>query len=1149
MKEKIVDRLKEFSISSIGIDNATSVFLLTFMILLFGVQAYINMPKEQFPDSSLPTIFINTPYFGNSAEEIENLITRPIEKEVNALNGVKKVLSTSMQDYSVMVVEFNSNIETEEALLEVKDAIDKAKNELPNDLDQDPIIDELNFGEIPVMVVNVAGSYGMDDLRKYAELIQDRIEDISEVSEARMGGDLERELKINIDLLKMTVLKVNFGDIETAVARENITMSGGEITTNGSRRSVRIVGQFETAEEIKNLIITAENQKPIYLKDLAEVEFGFEERTSYSKADGLPVISLEIIKRSGENLLSTSDKIKIEIEKAELELPSGVQLSIFNDLSLATRNEVANLENSIISGVILVIMVLLFFLGLRNAMFVGLAIPLSMMMGIMILNILGITMNVVVLFALILALGLLVDNAIVVVENIYRYQQNGYDPISASKYGTGEIAWPIIASTATTLAAFLPLLFWPGIMGIFMQYMPITLIAVLSSSLFVALVINPVFTSRFMRVEKNENQNSSKNIRKALIGLIVMFILMAICHLINIIWLRNLILITAIFNILNILILKPASQVFQQTIIPALEKTYNNFIAFALKGFTPVFVFGGTIVLLFAAGYLLKAKQPPVEFFPVADPLYINVFVELPFGADIEETYKVTQEIETKINVALEPYEHIVDAVLVQVGENTSDPNEPPEPGLTPYKSRITVAFEEFKNRNGISTFKILEDIRENIQGYPGVKVLVKQNASGPPTGKAINLEIKSENIDSLLVFSSKLIKEINATSIAGIENLDSDVQLEKPELLVNIDRDAVRRYGISTGQVASTLRNSVFGKEISKFKVGEDEYPIVTRLNSKSRNNITDLINQRITFRNQLNGQLVQVPISSVADFEYSSTYNAIKRKDNKRVITISSDVLEGYNATEVNAELKQFMSEYDLPAAYSYSFSGEQQQQAEDAAFLSQAFLIALFLIFIIIVTQFNSLISPFIIIISVLFSTIGVFLGYIVTNSTVVIILSGVGIISLAGIVVNNAIVLIDYINLLVKRKRESLELSTMTQMIKEDVKSCIIEGGATRLRPVLLTAITTVLGLIPLAIGLNFNFFSFVKRFDPEYFVGGDNTAMWGPLAWTIIYGIIFATFLTLVVIPVMYWLAYRVKRKVVMLLTRKENTLNNNQVYE
>jgi multidrug efflux pump len=1136
------NKFKEFGLTSLAIDNATSVFLVSFMILLFGLQSYQNMPKQQYPDASMPTIFVNTPYFGNSAEEIENLISRPIEKELEGVEGIKSVNSTSIQDFSVIVAEFDASLEMSEVLRKTKDAVDKAKSELPTDLKKDPEILEINFSEIPIVTVNVSGDYSPDELRAYAEQLENKIELIKEVSKVQMRGQQEREMKIDVDLNKMQSLQVSFTDIENAVKTENLTMSGGEIVQNGFRRAVRIVGQFTSDIELENIIVKSEKQRPIYLKDIATVKYGYKERTSYARSDGYPVISLDVIKRKGKNLLAAADELKIVLAEEINELPSDLKVSLFNDQSVNTRNEVSNLENSIISGVILVILVLLFFLGLRNASFVGIAIPLSMLMGILFLYVSGTTMNIVVLFSLILALGLLVDNGIVVVENIYRYMQDGYSSIQAAKFGTGEVAWPIIASTATTLAAFLPLAFWPGIMGEFMKFMPITLMLVLGSSLFVALVINPVLTSRFMKVDTQADERSGYVTKRknVFIGIAIMLLMAVAGHIIKIDWIRNLMLLAAAISALNFFVLRPGAFLFQNSMMPRLEKFYNRFVTFALDGIKPILFFVGTFILLFASGLLFAVKTPKVTFFPSADPIYINTFIELPLGVDIEKTNKITKEVETKVLQILEKNEQIVEAVLTQIGENTSDPNQPPEPGLTPHKARITVNFVPTQDRGGVSTREILNEIRGSIKNYAGVKIFVDKNADGPPTGKPINLEIRGDNIDTLVTLTARVKALINNLPIEGIEGLNADVNIGKPELLIDIDRAAARRYELSTFSISDALRTSVFGKEVSKYKDGEDEHPIMLRLSEKYRNDENKLINQKVTFRNPANGQIVQVPISAVATFNYSSTYSSIRRLDGQRVITLSSNLLDGYNANEIVTELQNEMSSFDLPEGYTYEFTGEQQQQAEDMAFLGGALLLAVFLIFIILVTQFNSIISPFIVILSIVFSLIGVLLGYVLTGSTISVIFTGVGIISLAGVVVNNAIVLIDYINLLVRNKSDDQGLSSTDELPYHEIKNSIIEAGGTRLRPVLLTAITTVLGLIPLALGINFNFFTLISELDPQYFSGGDNTAMWGPMAWTIIYGLTFATFLTLVVIPVMYWLAYRAK---MVFVKRKSNGIS------
>ncbi|GAA5220353.1 efflux RND transporter permease subunit [Membranihabitans marinus] len=1127
--DKIKDNLREFKLSSFAVDNATSIFLMTVMIFIFGLDSYNSMPKEQYPEVSFPTVYVNTPYFGNTAADIENLVTRPIEQELQSIVGVDNITSSSVQDFSVIIVEFDADRDIDEAVRKVKDAIDLAKSELPTDLTTDPQVLEIDLSQIPIMTVNVSGDYTIDQLKTYAEYLEEEFENLSEVSEADIKGALDREVKIDVDLPKMESLKVSFTDIENAVKAENLTMSGGEIVSDNFRRGVRIIGEFTNMDQIRNMIVKSESQRPIYLKDIATVTYGYEELKSIARSDGFSVVSIDIIKRSGENLIAAADKVKAIVEEAENNvLPADLKVSIFNDQSENTKREVSNLENSIISGMILVILVLLFFMGLRNATFVGVAIPLSMLTGIMWLYLTGVTMNMMVLFALILALGMLVDNAIVVVENIYRYFQEGYSAKDAAKFGAGEVAVPIIASTATTLAAFLPLAFWPGIVGEFMKYLPITLILVLSSSLIVALVINPVFTAYFMKVDEKadsaeERKKKTRNIGIFILGAIVFGF---VFHSIGLDWARNLLGITAVISTINFFALRPASFYFQNKVMPALERGYDWFVGKALYKKMPIVVFVGTFVLMICSIMLLAVKSPKVVFFPDTQPIYINVFLELPIGRDIEATDKAVRIVESQITTVLEPYQDVVESVLTQIGENTSDPNSTPEPGASPNKARITVTFVPADERNGVKTSKIMEDIRANLKNMPGVQIVVDQNAAGPPTGKPVNIEIQGENIDELAQLSEDLIAYVNKQNIPGIEELKADVKIGKPELLIHIDREAARRYELSTYAIADALRTSVYGKEVSTYKDGEDDYPIQLRLDPKYRNNVGALMNQKITFRNPANGQLTQVPISAVATVEYSSTYSSINRKDLERAITIYSNVLDGYNANEIVEEVKAVFADYKMPNGISYAFTGEQEQQAEDMQFLSGAFILSIFLIFIILVSQFNSIISPFIILMSVFFSTIGVFLGYVVTGSDIAVILTGVGIISLAGIVVNNAIVLVDYINLLVTRRRKELGFENMWMLDKSDVKSMIIKGGSTRLRPVLLTAITTILGLIPLAIGLNINFFTIISDLDAQFFIGGDNKDFWGPMAWTVIYGLTFSTFLTLVVIPAMYWLAYR-----------------------
>lgn len=1129
MSADIKKVLKEFKISSLAVDNKTTVYVLAFMITVLGLIAYTSMPIESFPEVKLPTIYVGTSHPGNSPLDMENLITRPIEKEINTITGVDKITSTSIQDYSTIIVEFNTDVAVKDALQDVKDAVDKAKKDLPSDLDRDPNIFELDFSEFPIMNINLSADMSIDRLKEFAELLEDDIEKLTEISKVEIRGTKDKEVKIEVDLHKMAALNITFQDIENAIGSENVTISGGNILVDGLRRTIRVVGEFTDMTQIENIVVKYEKQDVVHLKDIAHVEFGYEEPKSFARLNKNPVVMLDVIKSSGENLIEASKKINQILENAkDTYLPKNLSISITNDQSDMTVEQVDSLENSIVFGVILVILVLLFFLGSRNAIFVGIAIPLSMFMAFMVLGALGVTINMMVLFGLIMALGMLVDNGIVIVENIYRLMDEGLSPLQAAKQGAGEVAWPIISSTATTLAAFLPLAFWPGLMGQFMQYLPITLIIVLGSSLFVALVINPVLTSQFMIVGTREvNKKKLNKFSLVIIGVGILF------YLIKAFTFGNLLVITGLITLLNIHFLTPASNKFQLTFFPKLEARYNRFLSYVLSGKNPRKFFFGTIGLLVLSFVLLGVFTPKVLFFPENEPNYVNVFIEMPQGTDIYETDKIAREVETSIIDKIEKYGKVVESVITQVGEGTSDPNEGPSQGVTPHKSRITAAFVKYNDRDGVSTTEILKDIRAAVRGkFPGVIITVEKNVDGPPVGKPINIEISGEEFADLIELSADVMNVINQANIDGIEELKMDLEVGKPEMIVDIDREKARRFGLSTYRVASEIRTALFGKEVSKYKLGEDDYPIQLRLQDKYRYDKEALMNQDIIYRDQTNGAWRQIPVSAIASSSNNASYGSVKRKDLDRVVTVYSNVIEGYNPTEVVNNIKKSMADYKMPKGYDLKFTGEQENQEKEMAFLSKALLLAVFLIFLIIVAQFNSVATPFIIMCSVIFSTIGVFLGLVTFQMDFVIMMTMIGIISLAGVVVNNAIVLIDYTKLIERNKKIQLGIEENKLLSDEEQINAIIEGGKTRLRPVLLTAITTVLGLVPLAVGININFFTLLSDFDPQFSLGGDSTMFWGPMSWTIIFGLTFATFLTLVIVPVMYLFAQRLKRRIV-----------------
>ena len=1124
--------IKEFGLSTFAVKNRISVMFLALIILIMGVSAYNAMPRESFPEITQPEIYIGVLYPGNSPKDVENLITRPIEKELNTLTDVDEIRSTSIQDYATITVAFNYDVDVDAALQDVKDAVDKAKGDLPNDLDNEPNIFALDFSEFPVMNINLYGIDDVDLLKDYAEYLEDEIEKVEAVSGVDIRGVLDKEVKVSIDKERMETLEISFYDIESAISAENLTMSAGEILTDGARRDIRIVGEFSDVSQLENVIVKYENQRIVYLRDIADVSFDYIEPNSYARLDEENVITLDVKKKSGGNLIQASEKIQEIIKDAEDSgrFPPELKIIITNDQSRDTKLMVDSLENNIISGVILVVLVLLFFLGLRNASFVGIAIPLSMLMAFMILNAFGITLNMMVLFSLILALGMLVDNGIVVVENTYRLMSEGKNPIRAAIEGVGEVAWPIIASTATTVAAFIPLLFWNNLMGEFMKYLPLTLIITLSSSLFVGLVINPVIAARFMKVQEEGTtaKKPSRNFWYLVAGALIIGVL---AHLARATFLGNLAIVVALIATLNRFVLTPASIRFQKGPLVRLESFYNRTISYALKGYRPVWFFLGTVLLFLGSCASLGIIPPKVIYFPEGDPTYVNVFIAAPLGTDIQKTNAITEQVESKLKTILADDSDVVEAVLAQVGEGTSDPNEGVSMGSSPHKGRVTVSFVPFEQRNGKSTSRIMEDIREGVKDIPGAQITVNPSPFGPPVGPPINLEVSGEDFTQLILLTEQLREYMEDAGIPGIEELKTDLETGKPELVLHVNRDAAKRYGVSTADVAMSLRTALFGKEVSKYKEGEDDYPIMLRFEDDKRYNLSTLLNTRITFRDQATGKISQVPVSAVADLDYSSTYGSIKRKDLDRVITIYSNVNVGYNANEINAQLKERLEAFDMPEGFTYKFTGQQEDQASDMAFLTNALIIAVLLIFLIIVSQFNSVLMPLIIMSSVVFSMIGVLLGIQIFQMDIVILMTGVGIISLAGVVVNNAIVLIDFIELERNRRALELDLENPEHLPYDELLMSIVKAGSTRMRPVLLTAITTVLGLIPLAMGININFFTLLSDFDPQYYVGGDSVMFWGPLAWTVIFGLTFATFLTLVIVPVTYLLIDRVKMRV------------------
>jgi multidrug efflux pump len=1142
MKNKII---KTFGISNWAIDNWMTVYVITAILVIGGLMSYYNMPRESFPEIKETKIYVSSVNPGNSAEDVEKLITKPLEEEFNNISGVTKITSNTVDDYSSIMVEFDEDITVEAAKQKVKDQVDKVKAEsdwpvIDGVGKVEPNVFDLNIAEeFPILNINLTGNFTSIQLKEYAEYLEDKIERLPQIKEAAIRGVDDREVEIAVDMFKMNAAMVSFDDIINAIKFENKTVSGGSVTNNIVKKNIRVIGEIDNPSQLENIIVKKQDGN-VYLRDIATVTFKEKERTTYARSYGEPVVMLDIKKRSGKNMVEAVESIMQIVEEAQKNyFPDGLEITFANDQSVRTLAQVDDLVNNIIFGVLLVIGVLMFFLGLRNALFVGVAIPLSMFMSYMILASMGITLNTMVLFALVMGLGMLVDNGIVVVENVYSLLSKGLPIKEAAKQGVGEIAWPIIASTATTLAAFFPLGLWPGTMGKFMVYFPMTLSVVLFSSLFVALIINAMLTSRFMKLQESELRKPALIKISGLMAIIGVLLVIA-----GFVWkvglfrgLGNLMVFFAIMMWVYKYYLIKAQYFFQNIILTWLERKYQRFLTFALMKRNALWFVLGTFVILILSFVAVGIAKPNVLFFPENEPNQIMVYIEFSEGTDIQKTNAFTKEIEKKVYNVVSKYvedneNFMVETAIAQVGQGAGNPQtEGGSQNDMPHRGKVTFSMREFKYRKGIKSSDVMEEIRKSVQGYAGVSIIVEKEQNGPPAGYPINIEITGENYQLMLAEAERMKDFINTKNIAGIEELKIDVNRSKASLNVEVDVEKAGQLGITSGQVGQTLRRAVYGEKISTYKEGKDDYEINVRLQQEQRNNENLIFNQPLTFRDQATGKLVQVPIASLIEKENTNSFNTIKRKNLKRVITVYSNVIGGYNGNILVQKIQQELKEYQIHPELQYQFTGEQEKQAENMSFLIKALLIALGGIILILVAQFNSVSKPIIIMVSVLLSFGGVFFGMVFFKNDFVIIMTMMGIISLAGIVVNNAIVLIDYTQLLIDRRLAKKGLDENGLLSQNEYKKAIINGGASRLRPVLLTAITTVLGLIPLAIGLNIDFFGLFINYNPNIYLGGDNVIFWGPLAKTVIYGLIFATFLTLIIVPCMFFLLHKGKIRV------------------
>ena len=1127
------DLFKEFKPSSWAIDNRTAIYIITVLITLAGLMTYLNLPKEQFPDIKIPQIIVQTLYPGTSPENMENLVTKPIEKQVKNLTGVKKVTSNSFQDYSVVIVEFNTDVKVDKAKQDVKDAVDKAKQDLPKTLPYQPEVKDIDLSELPILSINISGDYDLNRLKKYADKVKDNVEALHEIKRVDRVGAPEREIQINVDMFKMQGAGLTFDDIDRAVAAENLSTTAGEVSMNSQKRILSIRDEFKTADEIGKLIIRNQQGKSMYLKDIAQVVDSFAEQKSYARLEGKNVITLNVIKAKGENLIEASDKIQAGIAKLQKDdLPKDLQIVITGDQSETTRNTVHDLVNTIIIGFLLVTIILMFFMGVTNALFVAMSVPLSCAIAFLVMPSIGFTLNMIVLFSFLLALGIVVDDAIVVIENTHRIYDNGKMDIKrAAKMATGEVFLPVLSGTATTLMPFIPLAFWKGVIGEFMFFLPVTLIITLMASLVVAYLINPVFAVSFMKPEEKESGVRKKFSKKDRVMGVIFVAIAVLFYLGKNFGVGNFVVFLYLFILLEKFILSKWITTFQTRTWPAIRNWYTKWLKRALHH--PYLVLLSTLALLFIAPIGYVARHPPFVFFPSAEPNFAYVYLNLPVGTDQAYTNEVLKKLEVRVNnvlgndLASGKKNPIVKSVISNVTVGAVDPSSG-EIGDFPNKGKITVAFVEFEKRHGASTQEYLKKIRDAVKEYPGAEVTVDKESGGPPLQKPVVVEMTADNLDTLVNASERLKHYIDSKHIAGLEGLRSDFQANKPEIVFDLDRERMDNEGITTWSVASNLRTAIFGKEISRFRDANDDYPITLRLMASQRLDIDAVRNLPIVYRDMgmMGAPIRQVPVSAFSDIRYATTYGGIKRKNQKRIISLSSNVIAGFDDNDVVAAVQREVNNFHSPAGLAIKMSGQQEDQAETGSFLGHAMMISIALIFIILVLQFNSFSRTLIIMSEVVFSIIGVFLGYAIFGNTFSMVMSGIGIIALAGIVVRNGILLVEF----------------MDMMLKEGMTpyDAIVEAGRTRMTPVLLTATAACLGLIPLAVGMNIDFATLFTNLNPHIYFGGDSAAFWSSLAWTMIYGLTFATFLTLIVVPVMCLLSFKFKNFVGKLIGREIN---------
>ncbi len=1026
-------------ISNLALKNRTTVTVLIVLIIVAGTLSYVLLPRESFPDVPIPYVLVTTVYEGVSPQDVETAVTMKIEQELTGIKGVQEIRSTSREGLSFIQIEFDPDLDVEDALQYVRDKVDQAKPELPRGAEE-PALMEVNISEFPIMMISLSGEISPERLRRIAEQLEDRIERVDGVLDCEVLGALEREIRLEFDPDRLAAYTISIGELISLIPGENVNISAGGLETPGTRFNVRVEAEFADPEDIDHLLLTVRDGRPIYLNDVAAVVDTFKDRETFSRLDGRPSITLAVKKRVKENIVRVAGEVKAILHEARPKLPAGVRLDPVSDQSEDTLMMVRDLENNILSGLVLVVGVLMVALGLRTSLIVALAIPLSMLMSFATLQAMHVTLNMVVLFSLILALGMLVDNAIVIVENIYRYRQQGAARLRAAREATAEVAWPVIASTATTLAAFAPLIFWPGVMGEFMKYLPITVITVLSSSLLVALVINPVVASMMIRVRDTGGAPGRRRGR-FMAG-------------------------------------------YRRLVHASLRSAPNRAV---------------TLILAFAAlavvAVVYARYNHGTDLFPEGEPRQAIVNIRAPQGTHVKHTDRMARLVERRIEAMGREANLELKHVVTNVG-SAAEAISFGETAVGPHVADVTLVFNDFEDRTR-STADIIAQLRPLLTDLPGAEIKIDKPEEGPPTGAPVTIEIAGEDFGVLESLSETIQDRIQGT--AGLVDLRSDFEPARPELQFIPDRRRAMLLGVNTNTIGQFLQTAVFGREVGIYRQFNDEYDITIRLPVSERTNIEDLL--RLTVPN---AQGDPIPLSSLGRFVYRGGFGDIRRVDQKRVITLTAEA-EGRPGPEVLKDVQARLGEVELPAGYSLTYAGENEELQDAVSFLAKAYVIAVLAIWMILVAQFNTMGAPLIIVVTVVLSLAGVGVGLLVTGTPFVVIMTGIGVVSLAGVVVNNAIVLLAYTRQLERRGSGLLDAA--------------VEAGMTRLRPVLLTAITTIGGLVPMATGVAFDFRNM------ELLTRSESSQFWAPLANAVIFGLGFATILTLVVVPTMYVALY------------------------